>query len=97
MSTSKNIANKNNISKEKPVGEIFKVRLEVMNLTAGQWQFINIRAFQTLSSGDILLTTIEDLYNEVGCTGGMFLSGKYNEEEKRFSKLFYEYGRSKHV
>jgi len=77
--------------------EIFKIRLEVMNLTTGQWQILNTKAVQTLQGKDTLLTTIRDFYNEMGCTGGMFLSGKCNEEEKRFSKLFYEYERGKHV
>ncbi len=84
-------------TKETTSEEIFKIRLEVMNLTAGQWQVVNTKAVQTLQDKDILLTTIRDFYNEMGCTGGMFFSGKCNEEEKRFSKLFYEYGRDKHV
>ena len=69
-----------------------KIRTDIMNLSLSQWE--KVKAIEL--DGEIE-TSIKHFYDLVGFSGGMFFTGKANEEEKSFIKEFYDYGRSNKV
>lgn len=75
--------------------ELFKIRSKVMNLTVKQWNIVNSKNISSVSETGYIFTTIKNFYDVVGFSGGMFLTSLCNEEEKRFIRLFYEYGISR--
>ena len=66
------------------------IRVEIMNLTIKQWSKIH-----EIEKNGFIDITVKGLYDLIGFSGGMFLSGKADNREKKFIKEFYDYGRSK--
>lgn len=58
-----------------------------MNLTMAQWKKI-----KEIEKSGFIEVTQKELIDLIGCSGGMFLSGKLNEREKIFVNSFYKIG-----
>lgn len=62
-----------------------EIRLEVFNLSLDEWRIINSLCENGYS---VFLTPIELKY-KIGISGGSFLSGKLNKQERIFVTEYY--------
>ena len=61
-----------------------RIRLEVLNLPLSDW----IKIDQHASNGEIEMT-VEQFKGLIGMKGGIFLSAKFNNEERNFAKEYF--------
>ena len=61
-----------------------KIRTSILNIPSIKWLMIN-----TIKIDGCIYVTPLELYNLLGCHGGMFLTGKANDEEINFINDFY--------
>lgn len=61
-----------------------------MKLNLDQWSII-----EDIEQDGTVEVTIKGFYELLGFTGGMFLTGKANENEAKFIAEFYNYGRAR--
>ena len=66
-----------------------EIRLEVLNISATNW-----KAVETICTNNVSINvTPTELMDLIGFSGGMFLSGKLNEQEQLFVQEYYKLGR----
>jgi len=61
-----------------------KIRTSILNIPSIEWLMIN-----TIKIDGCIYVTPLELYNLLGCHGGIFLTGKANDEEMNFINDFY--------
>jgi len=61
-----------------------KIRTSILNIPSIKWLMI-----KTMQIDGCIYVTPLELYNLLGCHGGMFLTGKANDEEMNFINDFY--------
>lgn len=61
-----------------------KIRTSILNIPSIKWLMI-----KTIQIDGCIYVTPLGLYNLLGCHGGMFLTGKANDEEMNFINNFY--------
>lgn len=61
-----------------------KIRTSILNIPSIKWLMI-----KTIQIDGCIYVTPLELYNLLGCHGGMFLTGKANGEEMNFINEFY--------
>lgn len=61
-----------------------KIRTSILNIPSIKWLMI-----KTMQIDGCIYVTLLELYNLLGCHGGMFLTGKANDEEMNFINNFY--------
>lgn len=66
-----------------------RIRTDIMNLTSAQWYLVH-----RISHACTINVTPKELIDLIGFGGGMFFSGKANEQEKQFIDDFYKIGRN---
>lgn len=62
-----------------------EIRLEVFNLSLDGWKVIN----KLCKNGYSLFITSKELADAIGISGGNFLSGKLNENERKLVDEYY--------
>ena len=66
-----------------------KIRREVLNLTLKNWEKID----KITINGYYIEVTPKELIDLIGISGGSFIGGKLNNEERLFVDEYYKLGR----